>query len=126
MEFASVEMSLVKGNHDAHVGALPSNWPFTIIDPGQMIDVVAIGHHPGEMPKGASIYLCGHIHPAVRIASRTEGLGRLPCFWYSCGQMVLPAIGEFTGSHLVKPSADDDLWIIGDNQIFSYSKTTIQ
>ncbi len=114
-----VEFILVRGNHDISVGRLPKDWPIQIVEPGMIIDKVAIGHHPIEVPPG-DIYLCGHIHPAIRVSSRTEHFGKLPCFWYSRGQLVLPAIGEFTGTHVVKLAVGDRAWITTQGEIFSY------
>jgi DNA ligase-associated metallophosphoesterase len=120
LEFSSVQMTLVLGNHDTRVGALPRNWPIEVLNPRTLIDSVAIGHHPSELPPGAQVYLCGHVHPAIRISSRSERLGKLPCFWHSRGQVVLPAIGEFTGTHVVTLAAEDNAWIVADNQIYAY------
>jgi uncharacterized protein len=121
-EFSDREMTLVRGNHDVRVGALPSSWPIEVINPGKLIENVALGHHPGELPDNSQLYLCGHIHPAIRVSSKTERLSKLPCFWYSQGQLVLPAIGEFTGTHLVKLSAGDRAWIVAEQQIYAFPK----
>jgi metallophosphoesterase superfamily enzyme len=119
LEFSSVQMTLVHGNHDARVGTLPRNWPIEVLSPGTLIDSVAIGHHPCELPPGAQAYLCGHVHPAIRMSSRSERLGKLPCFWHSGGQLVLPAIGEFTGTHVVTLASEDNAWIVAENQIYA-------
>ena len=119
-EFSGVAMSLVRGNHDAKVGPLPSTWPIDVIDPGKQIGNVALGHHPATIPVGADVYLCGHIHPALRVSTRTQRLGKMRCFWYSGGQFVLPAIGEFTGTHAITLASDDQAWIVAENQIYRY------
>jgi uncharacterized protein len=119
-EFRGVEVSLVRGNHDAKVGPLPSTWPIDVVDPGKLIGSVALGHHPSTIPVGADVYLCGHIHPALRVSSRTERLGKMRCFWYSGGQLVLPAIGEFTGTHVITLAPNDRAWIVAENQIHRY------
>jgi uncharacterized protein len=117
-EFSSVEITLVRGNHDVRVGAFPESWPIKVVDPGLVIDRVALGHHPGQVPAGADVYLCGHLHPAIQVSSGSERLGKLPCFWHSRGQLVLPAIGEFTGTHLINLSEDESAWITAENAIF--------
>ncbi len=119
-KFLSLEISLIRGNHDARVGPLPDEWPIEVFDAGKMIDRVALGHHPAVLPAGADIYLCGHIHPAVKGLSRKEAQGRIPCFWHSRGQLVLPAIGAFTGTHVITLSAGDIAWITAENQILRY------
>ncbi len=119
-EFSSVEITLVRGNHDARVGAFPESWPIRIVDPGLVIDQVALGHHPRQVPAGADVYLCGHLHPAVQVSSGLERLGKLPCFWHSRGQFVLPAIGEFTGTHVIKLCDNESAWITAEDAIFPY------
>ncbi len=120
-EFDHVELSLIPGNHDARVGSLPNAWPIKIFDPTMLIDRVALGHHPTKVPTDADVYLCGHLHPAIRVGSGTERFGKMPCFWHSRGQLVLPAIGKFTGTHLVKLSAGETAWIAAENEIFLYA-----
>ncbi len=119
-EFSRVEMTLIRGNHDVRVGAFPNSWPIKIVDPGLSIDRVSLGHHPAEVPAGADLYLCGHLHPAISVSSGAERLGKMPCFWHSRGQLVLPAIGAFTGTQVVNPSLGDSAWITADDKIFRY------
>lgn len=112
-----VEFSLVMGNHDVHVGKLPSAWPVKVFEPGWTIDGVAMGHHPGDPPEGAALLLCGHLHPAMRLQAGGEDVGKLPCFWLSKQCLVLPAIGEFTGTHVVRPTANDRAWVIEEGRV---------
>ena len=120
-ETPNVEFTLVKGNHDASVGRLPLDWPIEVLKPGHMIGRVALGHHPAELPQEADVYLCGHIHPAIHVASASESLGKFPCFWHSRGCIVLPAIGGFTGTCIVRLDADDDAWIVADKAICKWA-----
>ncbi len=120
VDHCGIKITLVRGNHDSSVGQLPKDWQVETVDPGLIIGKVGLGHHPGELPEGADIYLCGHIHPAIHVSSRSESLGKLPCFWYSRGQLVLPAIGEFTGTHIVKLAVGDKAWVTSDGEIYSF------
>lgn len=119
-EISHVQWLLVLGNHDARVGKLPSAWPIKIVEPRFTIGPVALGHHPDEVPNGSDIYLCGHIHPAIRVGVGGDSLGKIPCFWHSQGCVVLPAIGEFTGTHVVQPNRSDKVWIIADDEVLEY------
>lgn len=116
-EHPSLQFTLIRGNHDAHVGSLPRHWPIEVVDPGQRTGALALGHHPTPPPTGADLLLCGHLHPAVRFGSGRDSFGKLPCFWYSQGCLVLPAIGEFTGTHVVQLKKDDRAWIIADDEV---------
>ncbi|QDT02028.1 Calcineurin-like phosphoesterase [Rubripirellula lacrimiformis] len=116
----SLEFTLIRGNHDAHVGSLPPQWPIEVVSPGERIAGLALGHHPAPVPDGADLLLCGHLHPAVRIGKGRESFGKLPCFWYSSGCLVFPAIGEFTGTHAIQTKQTDRLWLIADDEIMEY------
>lgn len=119
-EHPSVEVTLVRGNHDAHVGQLPAEWPIEVVEPGLVMDRIALGHHPRSVPDGASMWMCGHLHPAIRLHTREDLRFRVPCFWLERGCLVLPAIGEFTGTHRVKPGAGSRVWVIAENEVIEH------
>ncbi|QDV40415.1 ATP-dependent DNA ligase [Stieleria neptunia] len=118
-EFAHLKFSLIWGNHDAQVGRLPAAWPITVHEPGWCIGSLALGLHPMAPPEGADLSVCGHLHPAIRYRVGRESTGKLSCFWYSGGCLVLPAIGEFTGTHLIRPRQNDSTWFIAGNEVYS-------
>lgn len=121
---SELRFTLVLGNHDRYIRKLPSQWSIEIVDSGFQIERVAISHFPMLCRAECDLVLCGHIHPAFRLQSKTESLGKLPCFWLSQRQLVLPAIGEFTGTHVVNPLRTDRTWVIAENQIIEVSKAT--
>lgn len=102
----AAEVCLIVGNHDRRlVSALP---------PMKMdcqIEAVALGpvllsHEPEIRQRGyerARLNVCGHIHPVVRLRSRTDSL-RLPCFFveHDHRRLTLPSFGEFTGGYEVE------------------------
>lgn len=113
---------LVRGNHDAHVGPLPQSWSIEVVEPGMQLGNVAVGHHPAAVPEGADLYLCGHLHPALSLGSRQDRLGRLPCFWLSDGCLVLPAIGQFTGTHTISLKPGERAWVIADDHLLEQQR----
>ncbi|KAA1262200.1 hypothetical protein LF1_47620 [Rubripirellula obstinata] len=116
-----VEHILIRGNHDAHVGQLPASWPIKIREPGERLGSIVLNHHPSKVPVDAAALFCGHLHPAIRFSVGGESTGKLPCFWLSSGCLVFPAIGEFTGTHVIQPTSNDQVWAIADDQIFGCS-----
>ena len=62
--------------------------------------------------------ICGHVHPAVKL----RGLGRqymkLNCFYISDNQLILPAFGIFTGSHILKPNKTDHVICLTSDGLF--------
>lgn len=102
---SDVKMHLTLGNHDVATDRFPVEWPLEICESLQLGNIT-LEHFPRDVTE-TQLLCCGHIHPAVKL----DSLGRLPCFWLNRSQLVLPAIGEFTGTKVIAPSADDCVWI---------------
>ncbi|GGB78818.1 DEAD/DEAH box helicase [Flavobacterium suaedae] len=72
-------------------------------------------HHPEE--REGFFTMSGHIHPAVQL----QGMGRqrmkLPCFFRSEKQMILPAFGAFTGTYIMQPGENDKIYGIIKNEV---------
>lgn len=104
-----IPLVLVAGNHDIiapmHYEALGISVCSESITGGFLLT-----HHPEE--REGLFNLSGHIHPGVRL----EGFGRqflkLPCFFYTPQQMILPAFGEFTGMYLLEPAEHTVIYAI--------------
>lgn len=114
--YAALEWVLVKGNHDI-LGA--TEWKragLTVCD--ELIENgVIFTHEPLEKPtENYNIY--GHIHPAVRLQGSALQSLKLPCFYFSKNEGVLPAFGEFTGTHVIKPKKGEALYAIGEGELF--------
>ena len=122
---SDVDHTLIRGNHDAHLGSLPKSWPINVQDPGKRLASIVLNHHPGEVCTDATALFCGHLHPAVCFSVGGESTGKLPCFWLSQGCLVFPAIGEFTGMHVIQPGCDDQVWAIADDHIFPVAANLI-
>ncbi len=117
---ADVCFKLILGNHDRHIRSLPAAWPIGILQPGEIIENVVLTHEPGFVPDTASLLLCGHIHPSIRIGTRSDRLGKIGCFWLSNRCLVLPAIGDFTGTHAITPAKDDKIWLVVEDNIVEH------
>nr|WP_299338440.1 ligase-associated DNA damage response endonuclease PdeM [Allomuricauda sp.] len=108
------EIILVSGNHDIisphkfeHIG-IPIFQELIIGD-------FLLTHHPEEQKN--LFNFCGHIHPAVRLQGFGRQKLRLPCFFKSTSQMILPAFGEFTGTHVLQPKKEDEIFVIVENEV---------
>ena len=115
-----IKFTLIRGNHDRHVGSLTPAWPIETLEPGEVIEGIILAHEPSDVPMFASLLLCGHIHPSVRIGSRSDCLGKVACFWLSKRCLVVPAIGELTGTHAISPDTGDQVWLILDDQVIEH------
>ena len=111
---ATVDMTMVRGNHDLKAGDPPEAWGVRCIEEGERAGPFVLNHEPGASRGGYA--LAGHIHPAVRLTSEGESL-RLPCFWFGAACGVLPAFGAFTGTAIVRPREGDQVYVIADDEV---------
>jgi uncharacterized protein len=112
---AKVQLTLVRGNHDAKAGDPPCEWDVRCVEPGERLGPFVLNHHPG--PSRAGYALSGHIHPAVRLSASGEKSLRLPCFWFGARYGVLPAFGAFTGNAEVLPRRGDQVFVIAEEEV---------
>ncbi|CAN5732742.1 ligase-associated DNA damage response endonuclease PdeM [soil metagenome] len=111
-----VETSLIVGNHDRRlVSSLP---PLTM---DYQTDAARLGtfwlSHEPEIKHDAALNICGHIHPVVRLRSRTDSL-RLPCFFIEHDQkrLTLPSFGEFTGGYEVELVSNTCAYVVCEGE----------
>ncbi|WP_350292526.1 ligase-associated DNA damage response endonuclease PdeM [uncultured Croceitalea sp.] len=108
------EIVLIAGNHDI---IAPEKFESLGIQIFQelILDNFLLTHHPEEREN--LINFCGHIHPAVRL----QGFGRqrlkLPCFFKKTNQLILPAFGEFTGTYVLEPTKEDEVYAIVEDEV---------
>jgi DNA ligase-associated metallophosphoesterase len=114
---AAVEMTLVRGNHDARAGDPPRKLEIRCATaPLPMLPFV-LAHHPRA--DDAGYVLCGHIHPAVTLTGIGRQHSRLPCFWFGKRVGVLPAFGEFTGVAEADVKTGDQVFVVADDAVLS-------
>ena len=78
-------------------------------------------HHPSE--ENGYFNFSGHLHPAVRLRGMGRQSLRLPCFFRNENQLILPAFGEFTGTHVMSPRKKDQVYAIASNEVIDVSPT---
>lgn len=112
----SLDVLLVRGNHDVRAGDPPPDWRVRVV-PGPHQEAgdgeLAFAHEPDEA-NGRAYVLCGHLHPAVSLAGPSHGV-RARCFWFRSRDRVgvLPAFGTFTGSRCVEVLPGDRVIAVG-------------
>jgi uncharacterized protein len=107
----ALPLTLVRGNHDSRAGDPPASFGITCVQEplGLQATSLALCHHPQTIP-GAYV-VAGHLHPSITISSRFERL-RCPCFHATDDALVVPAFGEFTGTHPVKRVSGDRVFAV--------------
>ncbi len=110
------KLTLIAGNHDRHVAALPPSWDMEILRESYDEGPFHFAHHPAEEP--GRYTWCGHLHPTVVLGRRLDRM-RLACFWLQprCG--VLPSFGSFTGGAVIRPGSKDQVYAIAEEQVIA-------
>lgn len=111
----SLELTLVRGNHDRHAGDPPADLGIAVVDEPYRAGPFAFCHHPQMIDE--AYVLAGHLHPVYRLAAAGDA-ARLPCFLLSARQGLLPSFGTFTGGHPVVPAPGDRLFVIAEDAMF--------
>ena len=114
MENVSSEVILVEGNHDI-ISPLKFEALGVKLTPEIILKNFLLTHHPEERP--GFFNFSGHIHPGVRINGRARQSLKLPCFFKTKTQMILPAFGEFTGKHILSPKKGDEVFVITKEEV---------
>jgi uncharacterized protein len=114
-EHATLDLVLVRGNHDDRAGDPPPSLGFEVVDEPCIEGGLVFCHHPA--PQAAGYVLAGHLHPCVSLGGRAYDHLRLPCFHFGASVGVLPAFGDFTGMYPVRPEPGDRLYAIADAEV---------
>ncbi|MEE4660117.1 MAG: ligase-associated DNA damage response endonuclease PdeM [Halieaceae bacterium] len=108
----NAEVHVVLGNHDRHLhtGELADvHWHDRLhLAPFELV------HAPPE--SSPHYYLCGHVHPVVKLATRADAL-RMPVFWQRDNGLVLPAFGSLTGGYVVDSRAGGQCYGVGPDAV---------
>ena len=114
------EWQLVTGNHDT----LHSSFYETagIKTDRELVEPPFYFIHDAEDESGVEdenlIRVSGHIHPGVSLKGKGRQALRLPCFLFADSDtIILPAFGEFTGLHRVRPGETDRVFAVVESQV---------
>lgn len=113
---------LVEGNHDI-LGHQPFEKIGVEVCSKRVTGPYIYSHHPLEHFEGYNI--CGHIHPAVRLKGVGRQSLRVPCFHFRNQQLILPAFGAFTGSHVMKIRSGDAVYALAEDSIIPVAPATM-
>ena len=113
---ASVNCTLVRGNHDSRAGDPPAALNINVVDEPCLVGPFAACHHPQTHSTHA--VLAGHLHPTVQLQGPARDRLRLPCFVFDQRCAILPAFGEFTGGYTVEPKPSVQLYAVGGDAVW--------
>lgn len=110
----SEKFILVVGNHDI---ISPSHYETVGMKVASelIIGSFLLTHHPTE--RKDFFNFSGHIHPGIQLSGPGRQTLKLPCFFMSDNQLILPAFGTFTGNYYLKPEPGNAVFAITKNEV---------
>ena len=108
----AAELLLVQGNHDILEHHTYNEWGLKVV-PHLQAGPFYLSHEPCEQ----SFNICGHIHPAVRLQGSGQNRLRLPCFYKTSNQLILPAFGTFTGNYVMHPQPMHEVYALAEGAV---------
>jgi DNA ligase-associated metallophosphoesterase len=116
----SLEVLLVRGNHDRTAGDPPAELGMTVVDAPHHIAPFAL-HHEAPRLVAAGYTLAGHLHPGFVVSGPGRQRERLACFVIGRRGALLPAFGSFTGTLAVEAAPDDRVFVIAGDAVIPVS-----
>jgi DNA ligase-associated metallophosphoesterase len=117
---ATLNCTLVRGNHDSRAGDPPACLNISVVDEPSLVGPAsyqfAACHHPQTHATHA--VLAGHTHPVVQLQGPARDRLRLPCFVFEQRSATLPAFGEFTGGYAVAAQPGVQLYAAGGDTVW--------
>lgn len=111
----TLEIVLVRGNHDTHAGDPPSSMRIDAVDGPWALGPFTCEHEPE--PQVGRYVLAGHLHPSVTIAGRARQRERLCCFAFGPHVGILPAFASFTGGGAYHRDEQDRIYAIVESEV---------
>jgi DNA ligase-associated metallophosphoesterase len=128
-QHANVDVWLCLGNHDRNIERVLNSFPMQT-RAEFVIDRVRLCHFPsesdtandGQRTSDVDLQICGHLHPAIHLANATDRVPKLPCFWLNGNQLILPAVGDFTGTHAIDAREHDRVWVLVEDEVIEVTQ----
>ncbi|TVZ16493.1 ligase-associated DNA damage response endonuclease PdeM [Maribacter sp. MAR_2009_72] len=108
----TLDIILVSGNHDILSPLKYKAIGINVVEE-MVLGSFLLTHHP--MKSDGLFNFSGHIHPAIKLSGLGRQSVKLPCFYKTIDQMILPAFGEFTGTYTLEPCEGCEVFaLLGD------------
>ena len=114
----SAKIFLIEGNHDIVAKYKYTDLQIEIFKEW-VVDGFLLTHYPEE--RQGLYNFCGHIHPGIKLKGIGKQSLKLPCFFQSEKQLILPAFGEFTGNFYLTPRENDNVYAITKDEVILVS-----
>lgn len=107
---------LVKGNHDRFSNDFYENENIEVHEVIWQKKQFCFTHDPNSF-SSESYAFTGHIHPSVRLNGTAKQSIILPCFYFGRKYAILPAFGNFTGTHPLTPDEGSILFAVTPKEV---------
>lgn len=107
-----IDIQLIKGNHDRFPNHVYESLSIEVCEYAVLGNLILVHDFKSKIPEEGFYKICGHIHPAVRLAGKGKQSVTLPCFYFGRDFGILPAFGDFTGRYIVTPGEFDFVFAI--------------
>lgn len=114
-DFESLQIKLVKGNHDILHEAWYAEAGVEMINDVLHVGDFCFSHDRCETK--APYTFCGHLHPGVVLSGPGKQSLRFPCFYFTPTHCVLPAFSKFTGTATVQLKNGDVVYAVVENSL---------
>jgi len=115
---SACDVVLISGNHDILPKYLFEDLGIAIFNSWETEGFI-MTHHPQE--ESPLFNFCGHVHPGIKMQGTGRQQVKLACFYKTKNQMILPAFGAFTGKFLLKPTEEDSIYALVENEVICVS-----
>lgn len=112
----SAVFEIIPGNHDRRVERATEAWGMRLREGPVREGPFEFRHEPAESAEPGVYTWCGHLHPALVLASAADRL-KLPAFLVGPRVGVLPACTPFAGGAPVRPGRGDRVYVIAEGNV---------
>jgi len=121
---AGLDLFLVVGNHDILPDSIYHSSRIHLfhrmrLDPFVFLhdaDTASVSQNGNSRPD-TNYLLTGHVHPAIQLRGKGRQSMKLPCFYFGEQIGILPAFGQFTGTHVIEPLTGDRIFAVAERRI---------
>jgi uncharacterized protein len=119
-DFAALQITLVKGNHDILTDAWYREAAIDVVNPTLQTRTFLFSHDRCETEAGVYTF-CGHIHPGVLLHGLGKQSLRFPCFYFTERHCILPAFSKFTGAVAMNRAEASAVFVVVENELIKLS-----
>lgn len=118
VQFGSLKLVLIKGNHDRQSKRLMTDLNIEVVTELELAPFTLVHEHlKSHLGK---FTISGHTHPGVLIKGKGRQKLKLPCYHINESQIVLPAFSLFTGLNTKSQPVDSVCYAFTDESIFKF------